>query len=61
MAIVLDSKESQPTAGAFRQFLNWLDEGTDSSGEKYLEMRRRLVAYFDGKTALRPTIWLTKL
>jgi|SRR5580700_31549 DNA-directed RNA polymerase specialized sigma24 family protein len=52
MAIVLDSKESQPTAGAFRQFLNWLDEGTDSSGEKYLEMRRRLVAYFDRKNCV---------
>ena len=52
MAIVLDRKESQPTAGAFRQFLNWLDEGTDSGGEKYLEMRRRLVAYFDRKNCV---------
>jgi len=49
---VLDRRESQPTAGAFRQFLNWLDEGTDSSGEKYLEMRRRLVAYFDRKNCI---------
>lgn len=52
MTIVLDSRESQPTAGSFRQFLNWLDEGTDSSGEKYLEMRRRLVAYFDRKNCV---------
>ena len=37
------------TENAFRQFLNWLDEGVDSDGEKYLEMRRRLVAYFDRK------------
>jgi DNA-directed RNA polymerase specialized sigma24 family protein len=37
------------TESAFRQFLNWLDEGLDSDGEKYLEMRRRLVAYFDRK------------
>jgi RNA polymerase sigma factor (sigma-70 family) len=37
------------TESAFRQFLNWLDEGVDSEGEKYLEMRRRLVAYFDRK------------
>jgi len=27
--------------------LEWLDDGIDSQGEKYLEMRRRLVAYFD--------------
>jgi DNA-directed RNA polymerase specialized sigma24 family protein len=27
--------------------LEWLDDGVDSHGEKYLEMRRRLVAYFD--------------
>ena len=36
-----------PTERAFRRFLQWLDEGQDSSGERYLEMRRRLVRYFD--------------
>jgi DNA-directed RNA polymerase specialized sigma24 family protein len=39
---------------AFRRFLEWLDEGTDSGGEKYLEMRRRLVSYFDRKNCLAP-------
>src|SRR5271156_5139725 len=39
---------------AFRQFLHWLDEGADSRGEKYLEMRRRLVAYFDRKNCVAP-------
>ncbi len=39
---------------AFRQFLNWLDEGVDSDGEKYLEMRRRLVSYFDRKNCFSP-------
>lgn len=34
---------------AFRRFLEWLDEGADSGGQKYLEMRGRLVAYFDRK------------
>jgi DNA-directed RNA polymerase specialized sigma24 family protein len=34
--------------------LNWLDEGVDSNGEKYLEMRRRLVAYFDRKNCPAP-------
>jgi DNA-directed RNA polymerase specialized sigma24 family protein len=33
----------------FRQFLSWLDSGADSHGESYLEMRRRLVLYFDRK------------
>lgn len=37
---------------AFRQFLNWLDEGVDSSGERYLEIRRRLVHYFDRRNCL---------
>ena len=27
--------------------LAWLDDGTESHGERYLEMRRRLVSYFD--------------
>jgi DNA-directed RNA polymerase specialized sigma24 family protein len=42
------------TPGAFRLLLEWLDEGADSGGERYLEMRRRLVAYFDRKNCLRP-------
>jgi hypothetical protein len=37
---------------AFRRLLNWLDAGEDSAGEHYLEMRRRLVAYFDRKNCL---------
>ena len=39
---------------AFETLLNWLDEGTDSSGQSYLEMRRRLVAYFDRKNCSTP-------
>jgi DNA-directed RNA polymerase specialized sigma24 family protein len=42
------------TQGAFRQFLSWLDEGADSGGERYLEMRRRLALYFDRKNCLSP-------
>ena len=37
---------------AFRQLLAWLDDGMDSGGEKYLEMRRRLISYFDRKNCL---------
>ena len=39
--------ESILTHVAFTRLLEWLDDGTDSGGETYLEMRRRLVAYFD--------------
>jgi DNA-directed RNA polymerase specialized sigma24 family protein len=34
---------------AFHRLLEWLDDGGNSRGEKYLAMRRRLVDYFDRK------------
>ena len=37
---------------ALARLLEWLDEGTDSGGERFLEMRRRLVSYFDRKNCL---------
>ncbi|MCI0444645.1 hypothetical protein L0152_15740 [bacterium] len=39
---------------AFRQLLDWLDEGVNSDGSRYLEIRRRLVLYFDRKNCLTP-------
>jgi RNA polymerase sigma factor (sigma-70 family) len=39
---------------ALDRLLIWLDDGTDSSGQRYLEMRRRLVSYFDRKNCLTP-------
>lgn len=42
------------TSDAFRRLLEWLDEGDDSDGHKYLEMRRRLVNYFDRKNCHAP-------
>jgi len=39
---------------AFRQFLTWLDAGVDSRGKSYLEMRRRLVLYFNRKNCKTP-------
>jgi DNA-directed RNA polymerase specialized sigma24 family protein len=42
------------TPHAFEGLLNWLDEGANSEGEKYLEMRRRLMAYFDRKNCPLP-------
>ena len=41
------------TTPAFSRLLEWLDDGVDSDGETYLEMRRRLVAYFGRRN--RPT------
>ena len=32
---------------AFSRLLEWLDDGVDSEGQMYVEMRRRLVSYFD--------------
>jgi DNA-directed RNA polymerase specialized sigma24 family protein len=42
-------KDWTPTEPALQKFLQWLDQGTDSKGERYLEMRHRLVRYFDQK------------
>ncbi len=42
------------TPGAFQRLLDWLDEGVDSGGQRYLEMRRRLALYFDRKNCLTP-------
>lgn len=39
---------------AFSRLLVWLDQGSNSEGRKYLEMRRRLVDYFDRKNCATP-------
>jgi hypothetical protein len=45
---VLTQEVDRPDSGisgtAFTRLLRWLDEGSDSQGERYLEIRRRLVA-----------------
>jgi len=41
-------------ADAFDRLLTWLDDGTNSGGQRYLEMRRRLEAYFDRKNCTNP-------
>ncbi len=46
-------KESELSQFVFDRLLAWLDDGTESHGERYLEMRRRLVSYFDRRN--RPT------
>ncbi len=42
------------TPSAWSQLLAWLDQSSDSGGERYLEMRRRLVQYFDRRNCLAP-------
>ncbi len=42
------------TSLAFRRLLEWLDDGVDSHGETYLDVRRRLVAYFDRRNRPAP-------
>jgi DNA-directed RNA polymerase specialized sigma24 family protein len=39
-----------PTATTFHGLLSWLDEGHDSRGGRYVEIRRRLVGYFARKS-----------
>jgi DNA-directed RNA polymerase specialized sigma24 family protein len=40
-------EEPRITKTAFSRLLTWLDNGVHSNGEQYVEMRRRLVSYFD--------------
>ena len=47
-------KDRASTQEAFRHFLQWLDDGVDSAGERYLEIHRRLAAYFDRKNCRTP-------
>jgi DNA-directed RNA polymerase specialized sigma24 family protein len=37
---------------AFRRFLEWLDQNADSAGVRYLELRQRLVMYFERRNCL---------
>src|SRR5262245_14355917 len=45
-------EEEGLTRVAFNRLLDWLDDGKESDGETYLEMRRRLVSYFDRRGRL---------
>jgi DNA-directed RNA polymerase specialized sigma24 family protein len=47
-------KGRELTSRAFHRFLAWLDEGTNSEGQRYLEMRGRLMSYFDRKNCAAP-------
>jgi len=42
------------TQGAFERLLGWLGEDSEPGGKCYLEMRERLVLYFDRKNCFAP-------
>ena len=43
-----------PSEPAFHRLLSWLDEGSDSQGEAYLDIRERLVHYFARRNGPAP-------
>jgi DNA-directed RNA polymerase specialized sigma24 family protein len=52
----VDRPDSGTSGTAFTRLLRWLDDGADSQGERYLDMRRRLVAYFDRRGRPAPDL-----
>ena len=44
----------QPSQEAFERLLQWLDAGRDSDGERYLDIRDRLVRYFARRHCAAP-------
>ena len=47
-------EQQRLTHVAFSRLLEWLDDGVDSRGARYLEMRRRLASYFDRRNRPSP-------
>ena len=54
MAKADPKKRWEPTEPAFRRLLAWLDQGSDSEGERYLDIRDRLVHYFSRRNCPSP-------
>jgi len=44
----------EPSEAAFQRLLTWLDQGTDSQGERYLAIHDRLAHYFARRNCLAP-------
>src|SRR5207249_6210481 len=42
------------TQDGFSRFLSWLENGRNSDGRAYVEIREKLVTYFDRKNCLSP-------
>ena len=56
VSLEIDRPDHATTGTSFSRLLDWLDEGCDSRGERYLEMRRRLAAYFDRRSRPAPDL-----
>jgi DNA-directed RNA polymerase specialized sigma24 family protein len=54
-AIVGPNQDWEPNEKSFQDFLNWLDGGANSDGQRYLEVRQRLELYFDRKNCVAPS------
>lgn len=54
-AIVGPNQDWEPNEKSFQAFLNWLNRGANSDGQRYLEVRQRLELYFDRKNCVAPS------
>jgi hypothetical protein len=54
-AIVGPNQDWEPNEKSFQDFLNWLNGGANSDGQRYLEVRQRLELYFDRKNCVAPS------
>src|SRR5262245_7958029 len=52
----LDRSDSGTSSTAFTRLLRWLDDGQNTHGERYLDMRRRLIDYFDRRNRPAPDV-----
>lgn len=50
----IDPQDPDVSVSAFARLLEWLDAGAESHGERYLQMRRRLVVYFERRNRPAP-------
>src|SRR5215468_916138 len=55
-AVTQSLVRSETTDSPFARLLEWLDDGADSNGTRYLEIRQRLVAYFDRRNRPAPDV-----
>ena len=54
-AIVGPNQDWEPNEKTFQDFLNWLNGGENSDGQRYLELCQRLELYFDRKNCVAPS------
>ena len=55
-ALTQSAARSSTPDTSFARLLEWLDDGADSRGERYLEIRQRLVTYFDRRNRPAPDV-----